>query len=150
MLDTTRPVAARFFDWLRTVLPIAPGPIVYAAGGHDFRISHGAFFQVNRFLIEKLMEEVLGGVSGEHAVDLYAGVGLFSLPLSANFSKVDSVERSGPAIRDLEFNARQANVKNVRAERAASKIFCGRFIHHPILSWSIRRVPVWVKKSLRN
>lgn len=123
VLDTTRPVAARFFDWLRTFLPIAPGPIAYEAAGHTFRISHGAFFQVNRFLIEKLVEEVIGSATGEHAVDLYAGVGLFSLALSAKFAKVDSVERSGPAVRDLEFNAQQAGVKNVEAERAASEDF---------------------------
>lgn len=119
--DTTRPVAARFFDWLRKFLPIAPGPIGYEAVGHNFRISHGAFFQVNRFLIERLVDEVIGNTSGEHAIDLYAGVGLFSLPLSKKFAKVNSVERSGPAIRDLEFNAQQAEITNVESERAASE-----------------------------
>jgi 23S rRNA (uracil1939-C5)-methyltransferase len=123
VLDTTRPVAARFFDWLKKFLPIAPGPISYQAIGHQFRISHGAFFQVNRFLIEKLAEEVIGASTGEHAIDLYAGVGLFSLPLASRFAKVDSVERSGPAVRDLEFNAQQAEITNVEASRAASEEF---------------------------
>ena len=36
VLDTTRPVAARFFDWLKNFLPIAPGPIAYQAVGHNF------------------------------------------------------------------------------------------------------------------
>jgi 23S rRNA (uracil1939-C5)-methyltransferase len=123
VLDTTRPVAARFFEWLKGFLPIAPGPISYQAVGHTFRISHGAFFQVNRFLIEQLVEEVIGSASGDHAVDLYAGVGLFSLPLAAKFSKVDSVERSGPAVRDLEFNAQQAEIKSVTAGRASAEDF---------------------------
>jgi 23S rRNA (uracil1939-C5)-methyltransferase len=123
VLDTTRPVAARFFDWLKKFLPIAPGPIAYQAVGHSFRISHGAFFQVNRFLIERLVEEVLGQESGEHAIDLYAGVGLFSLPLAKKFTRVDSVERSGPAVRDLEFNAQQAEIGNVSASRDASEEF---------------------------
>ena len=121
VLDATRPIAARFFDWLKNFLPIAPGPIAYQAAGHNFRISHGAFFQVNRFLIEKLVEEVIGDVSGEQAIDLYAGVGLFSLPLSAKFAKVASVERSGPAVRDLEFNAQQAGITNVTASRASAE-----------------------------
>ena len=119
--DTTRPVAARFFDWLKKFLPIAPGPVSYEAIGHTFRISHGAFFQVNRFLIEQLVEEVIGEAGGDHAVDLYAGVGLFSLPLAKKFGKVESVERSGPAVRDLEFNVQQAEITNVSATRAASE-----------------------------
>ena len=123
VLDTTRPVAARFFDWLKKWLPIAPGPISYTAAGHMFRISHGAFFQVNRFLIEQLVEEVIGEDQGEHAIDLYAGVGLFSLPLAGKFAKVDSVERSGPAVRDLEFNAQQKEITNIDATRAASEDF---------------------------
>lgn len=123
VLDSTRPVAARFFDWLRNSLPIAPGPISYSAVGHVFRISHGAFFQVNRFLVDQLVNEVMGELRGEHAIDLYAGVGLFSLPLSSRFGKVDSVERSGPAVRDLEFNAQQANIENVTAKRASTEDF---------------------------
>jgi 23S rRNA (uracil1939-C5)-methyltransferase len=123
VLDTTRPVAARFFDWLKKSLPIAPGPIAYEAAGHNFRISHGAFFQVNRFLIEKLVDEVIGEASGEHAIDLYAGVGLFSLRLAGQFNKVDSVERSGPAVRDLEFNAQQAEMTNIDATRQPAEEF---------------------------
>jgi 23S rRNA (uracil1939-C5)-methyltransferase len=123
VLDSTRPVAARFFEWLKKWLPLAAGPINYEAAGHSFRISHGAFFQVNRFLIEPLVGEVTGGAGGGHAVDLYAGVGLFSLPLAAKFARVDSVERSGPAVRDLEFNAKQAEVKNITAERADAAEF---------------------------
>jgi 23S rRNA (uracil1939-C5)-methyltransferase len=123
VLDTTRPVAARFFDWLKKFLPLAPGPVAYEAAGYTFRISHGAFFQVNRFLIERLVEEVVGSETGDHAIDLYAGVGLFSLPLAKNFARVDSVERSGPAVRDLEFNAQQSNVTNIDASREASEDF---------------------------
>lgn len=123
VLDTTRPVASRFFEWLKGELPIVPSSIAYKAAGYDFRISHGAFFQVNRFLIEQLVEEVIGTASGESAIDLYAGVGLFTLPLARKFARVYSVERSGPAIRDLEFNARQAGVENIDSEHAASEEF---------------------------
>jgi 23S rRNA (uracil1939-C5)-methyltransferase len=123
VLDSTRPVAARFFEWLKKWLPLAAGPINYQAAGHTFRISHGAFFQVNRFLIEQLVEEVTAGAEGGHAVDLYAGVGLFSMPLAAKFARVDSVERSGPAVRDLEFNSDQAGVTNITATRADAEEF---------------------------
>ncbi len=105
VLDSSRPVAARFFEWCATFLPsLIPGAIEYAAAGQQFRISGGSFFQVNRFLIEALVDEVLSDSSGEHATDLYAGVGLFSLALARRFKRVEAVERGGSAYRDLEFN----------------------------------------------
>jgi 23S rRNA (uracil1939-C5)-methyltransferase len=106
IVDSLRPVAARFFEWCRGFLPaLTRDPIQYDVAAHSFRISRGSFFQVNRFLIDSLVQEVLGDATGEHALDLYAGVGLFSLPLSARFKNVQAVERGGPAFRDLEWNA---------------------------------------------
>ncbi|HEX4750366.1 MAG TPA: class I SAM-dependent RNA methyltransferase [Bryobacteraceae bacterium] len=106
IVDTTRPVAARFFDWCGSLMPgLVRNAIAYEANGHKFRISRGSFFQVNRFLIEGLLEEVIGYQRGRTAVDLYAGVGLFSLPLAERFEQVQAIERGGPAYRDLETNA---------------------------------------------
>ena len=116
--STNRPVAARFFDWCRSFLPsFAPGAIDYPAAEFTFRVSRGSFFQVNRFLIDDLVREVLANATGNRAVDLYAGVGLFSLPLASRFERVIAVERSGPAFRDLEYNARQTagNLETIRA-----------------------------------
>lgn len=117
VVDATRPVAARFFDWCGSFLDsLVAGPIEYFAGGQIFRISRGSFFQVNRNLIESLVSEVLGGGAGSHAVDLYAGVGLFSLFLAQRFTRVDAVERGGPAFRDLEWNTggSEARIRTVR------------------------------------
>ena len=125
IVDTARPAAARFFEWCASFLPpLASGAIEYAAYGQTYRISRGSFFQVNRFLIDALIEEVLKDASGEHAVDLYAGVGLFALPLLRRFERVDAVERSGPAYRDLEWNARQAG-PNIRPVKQSAE----RFLH---------------------
>jgi len=121
--DSSRPVAARFFEWCGTFLPnLASGPIRYAAAGYDFRIGRGSFFQVNRFLIDALVREVIGEAKGRTAIDLYAGVGLFSLALSQRFQVVEAVERSGPAFRDLGSNAAQ-NAANVRCARASAEEF---------------------------
>src|SRR5215470_15146404 len=57
-----------------------PGFLTHKAGGFDFRVSHLSFFQVNRFLIEDLLQSVVAGKKGALALDLYAGVGFFSLP----------------------------------------------------------------------
>lgn len=126
--DSNRPLAARFFEWCRSFLPsFAPGAIDYAAAGYTFRVSRGAFFQVNRFLIDALVDQVLGQASGRYAVDLYAGVGLFSLPLAQRFERVEGIERGGPAFRDLEWNARQSagNLKTLKSSAEEFLAACG-------------------------
>ncbi|MDQ2713202.1 MAG: class I SAM-dependent RNA methyltransferase, partial [Acidobacteriota bacterium] len=118
VLESTRPVAARFFEWCAAFLPsLLPGAIEYQAAGFRFRISGGSFFQVNRFLVDALVAEVIGEAAGEHAIDLYAGVGLFSLPLAKRFARVDAVERGGAATRDLERNISESRlpIEPVRA-----------------------------------
>jgi 23S rRNA (uracil1939-C5)-methyltransferase len=106
VVDSMRPVAARFFTWCGTyVSGLASGAIEYETCAHKFRISRGSFFQVNRFLIDQLVGEVLGEARGRKAIDLYAGVGLFSLSLAERFDEVHAVERGGPAYGDLEANA---------------------------------------------
>jgi 23S rRNA (uracil1939-C5)-methyltransferase len=81
-------------------------PLEYAG----FRVSRNSFFQVNRFLIDQLVECAVGNALGEWAVDLYAGVGLFSAKLTKRFSKVTAVESSASSFRDLTHNFTQATV----------------------------------------
>jgi 23S rRNA (uracil1939-C5)-methyltransferase len=124
IVDSTRPVAARFFDWLKTLLPsFAAGALEYRAGGESYRISRGSFFQTNRFLIGALIEEVLRDAAGQRAADLYAGVGLFSVPLAKQFTQLDAVERGGPAFRDLEWNAGRSEASHLTPHRAAAEDF---------------------------
>jgi 23S rRNA (uracil1939-C5)-methyltransferase len=81
-------------------------PIEYAG----FRVSRNSFFQVNRLLIDPLVECAIAGAKGEWAVDLYAGVGLFAVKLAERFTKVTAVESGGSAFRDLTHNFAQAPV----------------------------------------
>jgi 23S rRNA (uracil1939-C5)-methyltransferase len=87
-----------------------PGYLVQQAGGFQFRVSHLSFFQVNRFLIDDLLKTITGGAKGELALDLYAGVGFFTLPLARAFEKVVSVDANLAATRDLYANAEAAGV----------------------------------------
>jgi 23S rRNA (uracil1939-C5)-methyltransferase len=112
-----RRAARGFFDWLGERIPGAElGEINYRVGEGKFRVSYDSFFQVNRFLVEGLVEEVLGEMAGETALDLYAGVGLFSLPLAKRFGKVTAVESSPSAVHDLQYNAAEHGVE-VDAQR---------------------------------
>ncbi|HLN04308.1 MAG TPA: class I SAM-dependent RNA methyltransferase [Bryobacteraceae bacterium] len=111
MLESERPVARRFFDWCAEAIPgFVPGALDYTVAGETYRVSGGSFFQVNRFLIDQMAEQALDHAAGESALDLFAGVGLFSLPLAKRFAKVTAVESGAGALRDLRFNAERAGV----------------------------------------
>jgi 23S rRNA (uracil1939-C5)-methyltransferase len=109
-LETDRPVARSFYEWCGSTVAIE-----YATSLGTFRVSPRSFFQVNRFLIETLAEKALGDVAGATALDLYAGVGLFALPMARRFDAVTAVESASSAARDLEVNAERAGLK-IQAE----------------------------------
>jgi 23S rRNA (uracil1939-C5)-methyltransferase len=111
VLESERPVAKRFFEWCAETVPgFVTGLLDYPAAGFTYRVGSGSFFQVNRFLIDELVRTAIGELSGDSALDLYAGVGLFSLPLTRRFARVTSVESVTSAVRDLRFNAEGAAV----------------------------------------
>lgn len=97
-----------------------PGYVHYPVGAFHFRVGHLSFFQVNQFLLERLVERVVGDVAGALALDLFAGVGLFSVALGRRFERVVAVEADPAAARDLDVNLAQAAVpaRAVNAEVA--------------------------------
>lgn len=106
-----RRLARTFFEWCAARIPGRHvAALDYRAAGETFRVSHGSFFQTNRFLIDRLVEVALEGVQGSWGADLYAGVGLFSLPMARRLGRVDAVESSRAAAEDLRFNAERAAV----------------------------------------
>jgi 23S rRNA (uracil1939-C5)-methyltransferase len=114
LTQTDRPVARRFFDWCAGNIPgMVEGALDYNG---QYRVSRGSFFQVNRFLLNELVEAAVAGAEGGSAFDLYAGVGLFAPALASRFGKVIAVESGSGAARDLQFNAERAGLGNVRAE----------------------------------
>jgi 23S rRNA (uracil1939-C5)-methyltransferase len=87
------------------------GPLDYSVNDDVFRVSGDSFFQINRFLVAGLADLALGELQGDTAWDLYAGVGLFSLPLARRFGHVSAVESGRSAAADLTLNAAQAGLK---------------------------------------
>jgi 23S rRNA (uracil1939-C5)-methyltransferase len=88
--------------------------LTYQTKKAAYRVSAGAFFQTNRFLTNELVDVVTAGRSGELAIDLYAGVGLFSTALACDIRHVVSVEMSQTSSNDLRYNL-PANGKAVQA-----------------------------------
>jgi len=87
-----------------------PGYLFHEVGGYRYRVSHLSFFQVNRFLLQDLLRTMVAATSGNTALDLYAGVGFFTLPLAKQFQHVVSVDANLTATRDLQVNAENAGV----------------------------------------
>ncbi len=131
ILAADRPVARHFFEWCGEHFPgPAAGWLDYQAAGDTFRVSHRSFFQVNRFLIEKLVSCAIEGAEGETALDLYAGVGLFSLGLARRFGSVAAVERGASAAGDLEFNAARASLE-IQVRRGTAEEYLEKLEHAP-------------------
>ena len=111
VLEAERNPARHFFDWCAERIPgLVRGHLEYRSGGDSFRVGHTSFFQVNRFLVEALADIATAGATGDTALDLYSGVGLFSLRLARAFRNVAAVESGRGAVQDLQFNAERAGV----------------------------------------
>ncbi len=110
VLDTDQPLSKSFFEWCGEKIPglATSESIDYPSGGDVFQVGSRSFFQVNRFLTASLAEAALQGAAGSRALDLYAGVGLMTLPLARKFDQVLAVDSSPRAVRGLQFNAERA------------------------------------------
>lgn len=88
---------------------------VHRVGDIRYQTRVGSFFQTNHYLLETLVEEVTSPLPGEggSVVDLYCGVGLFTLPMTARATRVVGVESSPPAIGDARANARKSGIDRV-------------------------------------
>ena len=90
----------------------------YVAAGRSYRVDVGAFFQVNRWLVDELVAHVTAGEQGSVAWDLFAGVGLFARALSEHFENVVAVEAAPASTAALEANLRGTSGKAVKASTA--------------------------------
>ncbi|HUX44583.1 MAG TPA: 23S rRNA (uracil(1939)-C(5))-methyltransferase RlmD [Terracidiphilus sp.] len=93
--------------------------LLYRAAGFEYRVDHGAFFQVNRWLVNALVDHVTAELSGQLAWDLFAGVGLFARRLTANFAHVVAVESAPAAVAALAHNLQGTAASAVQADTLA-------------------------------
>jgi 23S rRNA (uracil1939-C5)-methyltransferase len=110
-----------------------PGYLTYAAAGAQFRVGHLSFFQVNRFLIEPLVDAVIGKARGRLALDLFAGVGLFTVALAKQFERVIGVESNLAAAKDLEDNLKKSGGASPSSRNITAEGFLSRWHETPDL-----------------
>ncbi|MBN2242144.1 MAG: class I SAM-dependent RNA methyltransferase [Acidobacteria bacterium] len=95
--------------------------LVRKVGGFQYSVTASAFFQANDFMISdlvRLVRELAHDSPRGAAADLFAGVGLFSLPLASHFESVTAVENSPEASRLCSRNVQTAAAGSVRTVAA--------------------------------
>jgi 23S rRNA (uracil1939-C5)-methyltransferase len=108
-----------------------PGYLTYSVGAHRYRVGHLSFFQVNRSLIPAMVELVLAETRGRLALDLFAGVGLFSVPLAHRFERMVAVESNEATARDLEVNLQSSGAASPAARHSDVAAFLERWQETP-------------------
>jgi len=98
------------------------------AAGESFKLSAKSFFQGNRAMIEKLVETAIGDAAGRRSLDLYCGVGLFTLPLARRFEHVIGVEESYDSIEFAKRNATNANIGNAEFRTESVRRFLSNVV----------------------
>ncbi|MCC7024372.1 MAG: class I SAM-dependent RNA methyltransferase [Thermomicrobiales bacterium] len=122
--------AAAGDDGVSAAPPLDGSPLrhVHATiAGERYAYDADCFFQVNPFVLEGLMAEALrftsesgapASAGNRFAIDLYAGVGLFTLPLARRFARVIAVEAAPRAAEFALANLAAAGLANTRVEVA--------------------------------
>ena len=83
-------------------------------GNETYHFSAEGFFQINHELLEPLINEAISDIKGKTAIDLYCGVGLFTLPLARRFELVVGIETNGRATECARQNLESAKLENAR------------------------------------
>jgi tRNA/tmRNA/rRNA uracil-C5-methylase (TrmA/RlmC/RlmD family) len=86
--------------------------------GHRYQFSADGFFQINHELLPLLVAAATADAQGTSAVDLYCGVGLFTLPLARRFASVTGIEANPDAINYARGNLSDAQLGNATFECA--------------------------------
>ncbi len=86
--------------------------------GYSYHFSADGFFQINHELLPALVAAAMSEAQGTSAVDLYCGVGLFTLPLARRFTRVIGIEANSDAIDFARRNLSRTPLSGVTFECA--------------------------------
>ncbi len=81
-----------------------------------YHFNAASFFQINHDLLEPLIAAALASLESDSsdgvAIDLYCGVGLFTLPLARRFARVIGIESNSNAVRFAKRNLQDVELSN--------------------------------------
>jgi 23S rRNA (uracil1939-C5)-methyltransferase len=91
--------------------------ITEIVGGLRFGIGVETFFQTNTAQAERLValvRELAGDIGGALAIDVYCGVGMFTLALASSGAKAVGIELSASSVEAARANARSNGLQETR------------------------------------
>jgi 23S rRNA (uracil1939-C5)-methyltransferase len=83
--------------------------------------------------VEPLAQAAIGAARGKLALDLFAGVGLFTVALTKNFERVIGVESNLAAAKDLETNLKESGGASPSSRNSTAEGFLSRWRETPDL-----------------
>lgn len=115
-----RAVAGDFGTALEPTTTKRSAIVQQRVGEFDYRFSAESFFQANIPVAAELVKGVMhiatqARAENGYALDLYSGVGLFSLPLAKVFKRIIAVESHKPAVAWLKENLANAGFTRTKA-----------------------------------
>jgi 23S rRNA (uracil1939-C5)-methyltransferase len=104
-------------DSIRPLLPDTP-ELAYRLPAHDVELRFGPsdFIQANAVVNEAMVDQALGLLEvagGDNVLELYAGLGNFTLPLARRAAQVTAVEGDAALLGRARANARLNGIENV-------------------------------------
>ena len=84
--------------------------------GLHYRVAADIFFQANRFLLSKFINEVVDqvGPAPQNLLELYAGAGFFSIPMARTAREVIAIESNRAAVRQARESATLNETQELR------------------------------------
>ena len=118
-------------DWILAGDPY----ILMKVKEHVFSVSAGSFFQVNPYLVPRMVDEILTNLRLDPSftvMDLYCGVGLFSAFLADRVGQLIGIEQSESACVDFSVNLDHASNASLY-QGAVEDVLPGLDVHPDII-----------------
>jgi 23S rRNA (uracil1939-C5)-methyltransferase len=96
----------------------SPAELIRSIGNGTYHFDARCFFQVHPAMLLDLITETHHNLpdAGRHGLDLYGGVGVFTLPLARRFRRVTMVESHAVSAEYASRNADVAGLRNVHVQ----------------------------------
>jgi len=104
------------------------GALKRTVKGAVYNFSPSTFFQGNPGLLDELVDVAVGDASGDLAIDLYAGVGLFTIQLARCFSRVIGVEADTGAADFARENISANQNANIEFYNSKTEVWLKSFV----------------------
>jgi len=109
------------------------GNITRTLHGETYHLNAESFFQTNMNLLPQLIDAAVGEARGGTCIELYCGVGLFTVPLARKFERVIGIEGDAPAVEFAVANLTNAKLSNAEIANEDVGGWLARNEHNPEL-----------------